>query len=276
MLKSFNAKNAERPNLILFTRWDRFSRNTADAYYMITLLKDLGIEPQAMEQILDMSIPENKVILAMYIVTYEVENDRRTLNVKQGMYRARKEGYWLGKAPLGYTCTVQGNSGKRILQRREPEALLIKRAFLKVSENCLPISVIYRKIVLAGLSCNRANFYKMLRNPLYCGKIHLPGFNGNALCTVPGKHEGIVTEELFNSVQEILLKELSKFVFRIFTSHQLRHFRCHHLFNILFYRSIVFHYGRIGDLADNRYRFVCLFFFINSIKIILDLAMKCL
>lgn len=69
---------------------------------MITRLKQWQIEAQAIEQLLDMEIPENKMLLAMYIVTSEVENDRKSINVKQGMYRARQEGNWLGKAPLGY------------------------------------------------------------------------------------------------------------------------------------------------------------------------------
>ena len=47
ILKLFNHEKAKRPNLILFTRWDRFSRNTGDAYYMIALLKKKVIEVQA-------------------------------------------------------------------------------------------------------------------------------------------------------------------------------------------------------------------------------------
>ena len=65
------------PSLLLFTRWDRFSRNTGDAYYAIKTIRQLGIDPQATEQPLDLSIPENKMMLAFYLATPEVENDRR-------------------------------------------------------------------------------------------------------------------------------------------------------------------------------------------------------
>ncbi len=34
-----------KTDLILFTKWDRFSRNAPDAYQMINILKGLGIEP---------------------------------------------------------------------------------------------------------------------------------------------------------------------------------------------------------------------------------------
>ncbi|MGB5976966.1 MAG: recombinase family protein, partial [Cyclobacteriaceae bacterium] len=33
--------------LVLFTKWDRFSRNAGDAYMMISKLRRLGVEPQA-------------------------------------------------------------------------------------------------------------------------------------------------------------------------------------------------------------------------------------
>lgn len=73
-------KRRTKPDLILFTKWDRFSRNAGDAYQMINILNNLGIEPQAVEQPLDLSIPENKMMLAIYLAAPEVENDRRALN----------------------------------------------------------------------------------------------------------------------------------------------------------------------------------------------------
>ena len=70
-----------RVDLILFTKWERFSRNAGDAYQMINTLRKLGAEPQAIEQPLDLSVPENKLMLAFYLAAPEVENDRRPLNV---------------------------------------------------------------------------------------------------------------------------------------------------------------------------------------------------
>jgi site-specific DNA recombinase len=52
---------------------------------MIKILRKQGIEPQAIEQPLDLSIPENKMMPAFYLTTPEVENDRRALNVFHGI-----------------------------------------------------------------------------------------------------------------------------------------------------------------------------------------------
>lgn len=73
-------KKSSRTNLLLFTKWDRFSRNAGDAYQMINILKKLNVDPQAIEQPLDLSIPENKMMLAIYLAAPEVENDRRASN----------------------------------------------------------------------------------------------------------------------------------------------------------------------------------------------------
>jgi site-specific DNA recombinase len=63
---------------------------------MINTLREYGVVPQAIEQPLDLSIPENKMVLAFYLAAPEVENDRRVLNVLYGMRRAKKEGRYMG------------------------------------------------------------------------------------------------------------------------------------------------------------------------------------
>lgn len=70
-------KHKGKTDLVLFTKWDRFSRNASDAYQMISTLRKMGVEPQAIEQPLDMNVPENKMMLAVYLTTPEIENDRR-------------------------------------------------------------------------------------------------------------------------------------------------------------------------------------------------------
>lgn len=107
-------KNKNKTTLVLFTKWNRFSRNAVDAYQMINLLRKLGSEPQAIEQPLDLSIPENKMMLAFYLAAPEVENDRRALNVFHGMRRAKKERRWMASAPVGYKNKISEDNRKYI------------------------------------------------------------------------------------------------------------------------------------------------------------------
>ena len=98
-----------KADFLIFTKWDRFSRNAPDAYGMIATLTNLGVEPQAAEQPLDLEIPENKIMLAFYLAAPEVENDRRALNVTVGMRRAKKEGRWMATAPKGRILSLRAS-----------------------------------------------------------------------------------------------------------------------------------------------------------------------
>ncbi|WP_448635171.1 recombinase family protein [Pedobacter panaciterrae] len=204
LMIDLNKYKKEHPDLLLFTRWDRFSRNAADAYYMIRLLGNLHVEPQATEQPLDLSVPENKILLAVYIVTSEVENDRRSLNVRQGIYKARKEGRWTSRAPLGYTYQLPSNKQKCIV-RKEPEATFIKNAFtLITAKERKSIQFIYNKLVGEGFKCSRSNFWRIIKNPIYYGKVVVPPFEGARAYYVQGVHEAIIPDILFINAQNVL------------------------------------------------------------------------
>src|ERR1700722_3826252 len=121
-----------KSDLILFTKWDRFSRNAGDAYQMINVLKKLGVEPQAIEQPLDMSVPESKIMLAIHLSAPEVENDRRALNVFHGMRRARKEGRWMGPAPIGYKNKSK-EDGRKFIAIDESKAVQVRWLFQELA-----------------------------------------------------------------------------------------------------------------------------------------------
>lgn len=73
------------PATILFTYWDRFRRNITDAYVMLEKLLKLGVSLQSIDQPIDFSVTESKIILAVYLATSEVENDKRSQNVSLGL-----------------------------------------------------------------------------------------------------------------------------------------------------------------------------------------------
>ncbi len=190
-------------DLILFTKWDRFSRNAGDAYQMISTLRKLGVEPQAVEQPLDLSIPENKMMLAFYLAAPEVENDRRSLNVFHGMRRAKKEGRWMGTAPVGYTNNI-GEDNRRNISPMEPDASLLKWAFHELAHGTLAADQIRKEANKKGLKCSRSNFWTAMRNPIYCGKIFIPKFKDDESHLVQGQHEPLISEALFYKVQDVL------------------------------------------------------------------------
>jgi site-specific DNA recombinase len=195
-------KNKNLADMLLFTKWDRFSRNAGDAYGMINQLNRLGVEPQAMEQPLDLNVPENKIMLAVYLAAPEVENDRRALNVLVGMRRARKEGRWMATAPKGYKNTVDENTKKIIAP--SDDAIYIKFIFEEIAKGVHNLEQVWRMALEKGFECSKNNIWVLVRNPVYCGKITIPAYKEEPLMIVQGTHEPIISEALFYNVQDVL------------------------------------------------------------------------
>jgi len=196
-------RQQNQSNLLLFTKWDRFSRNASDAYQMIGTLKKLGIEPQAIEQPLDLSVPENKMMLAIYLTAPEIENDRRGLNTKAGIRQARKEGRHTGKAVRGYINKTAEN-GRKYIAINEPDATYMRWAFEQVGDGIYSCESILNRAREKGLRIDKNTFMLNLRNPIYCGLIKVAEHNDDPEHLVRGQHEPLISEELFWRVQRVM------------------------------------------------------------------------
>jgi DNA invertase Pin-like site-specific DNA recombinase len=223
-IEDYSAKNFERPeykklmqyarnnkgkiDFLLFTKWDRFSRNIADSYEMIKLLDKMKIEPQAIEQPLDYKIPQNISMLALYLSIPEVDNKIRAQNVKNGMRRANKEGRYLGPAPRGFK-NARDVFDKPIIVQNE-EARFIKEAFELVGSGIYTQSDVISLLKQKGFQCSKTQFSLLLQNRLYAGKVFLRSSGSEADEWVNGIHEPIISEEQFNKTQDILVDRRDK------------------------------------------------------------------
>jgi site-specific DNA recombinase len=96
VLMNYVKKNKNSIDMILFTKWDRFSRNIEGALTVIRELSAMGIVVNSIEQPLDLSIPDNKVMLSMYLILPEVENDKISQRKKRRMLYCQSP-FWLFK-----------------------------------------------------------------------------------------------------------------------------------------------------------------------------------
>ena len=202
VLMEYVKKNKNTVDMILFTKWDRFSRNIEGALAVIRQLSAMGIEIYSIEQPLDLSIPDNKVMLSMYLILPEVENDKISQRTKDGMRRAKKEGCFIAKAPFGY-------SNAKILEKTSivpnKDAELVVKAFEEVSKGIEHVEIIRKRLEKDhGLKLKKQQFYNMLRNITYCGLIEIPEYKKEQAEQVKGLHEPLVDKSLFNKVQNVL------------------------------------------------------------------------
>jgi site-specific DNA recombinase len=251
----------DQSDLVLFTKWDRFSRNAGDAYQMISILRKLGVEPQSVEQPLDLSIPENKMMLAIYLSAPEVENDRRALNVFFGMRRAKKEGRWMGTAPIGYKNRTT-ESGAKYIAPDEKNAPIMTWIFYEIAAARHNVEQIWKMARQKGLQCSKNNFWVAIRNPMYCGKIFIPKYKDEESQTVKGQHAPLISEALYYEVQEVLdgRKKNQRLKIRVDDKLALRGFIvCHRCGRTLTGsaskgRSGYYHYYHCSSVCGSRFK----------------------
>lgn len=195
--------NKKKVDALLFTKWDRFSRNIEAAYRMIREFKEMGIEINSIEQPLDLSQPDSKVMLAVYLVIPEVENDKNSLRTIDGLRRAMKEGCFTGVAPKGYQ-NHRNEEGKSTLQPDPILAPLVEGAFLDYAKGIFSAEEIRQKYLKRGLKISRNGFLALLKNPTYTGKIHLKAYKKDEAMVVEGLHPAIISIETYEKVQLIL------------------------------------------------------------------------
>ena len=67
------------------------------------------------------------------IVQLKVENDRRALNVLHGMRREKKEGRWMGGAPMGYVNRTRAD-GRKYVAPKVAEAGIMQWVLRNIAE----------------------------------------------------------------------------------------------------------------------------------------------
>lgn len=209
LIKKIRRGRHKSPENILFIKWDRFSRSIEYAYQTIRMLREMDVQPMAIDQPIDLDIPESIVMLAMYLSIPEAENTRRGLTTSNGMRRARKMGRWPGKAPVGYTKQL-GIDGKKYMVPKQPEADYIKWSFGQLATGAYTISQVGKMARINGFQCAKNTFWKLVHNPIYCGIIKIPAKQNEEESFVTGSHEPIVAEGLFRQVQSIITKDRNK------------------------------------------------------------------
>ena len=202
-LFTFIKANKREIDLFLFTRWDRFSRNIEEAYRIIRQMREMGVEVNSIDQPLDLSQPDTKIMLAIYLAVPEVENDKISIRTIEGSRKARKEGCWTGTAPFGYK-NARNENGKSTLEL-DKRAAVVKEAFETYAKGIYTMNEVRKMLRLKGLTVCKNQFTNLLRNPVYKGRVMIAAWGKEKEQIVEGLHKGIISEELFDTVQDVIV-----------------------------------------------------------------------
>ncbi len=197
-------------NGILTWAPDRISRNAGDLGRIVDLMDSGKLQEIRTYGQRFSNNPNEKFLLMILGSQAKLENDNRGVNVKRGL-RARVEmGLWPGLAPLGYLNQKRIDKRCQIIldQQRSP---VVKQMFEKMAYEKWSGRKIYHWLrfelnfkTLSNHNLSVSNIFRTLQNPLYYGVFEYPKKSGN---WYKGKHEPIVTKELFDKVQEQLKRD---------------------------------------------------------------------
>ncbi len=192
-------------NSILTWAPDRLSRNAGDLGQLVDLMDKKALhEIRTFGQIFSNS-PNEKFLLMILCSQAKLENDNRGINVKRGLRAAAERGYRPGVAIVGYLNSYRTDRPGEVLVDGL-RASIVKQMFEKTLEGWS-----HRKIVQwlrdinfttkKGTYLYLSTVQDMLNNSFYYGDFEYPRGSG---AWHKGKHEPIITRELFNKVQKQL------------------------------------------------------------------------
>ena len=213
MIKQAKSK-PKKFDVILVHKFDRFSRNREDSVvYKSLLKKEYGIPVISISEPLD---PDDKMSVIMEAFL-EAMAEYYSLNlsgeVKKGQLEKHSKGELQTNPSFGYNVA----DNKLIIN--EVESKVVKMIFEQYAVDNLSMMQIAKNVNILNIKTKRGRhfenrtIYYILNNPVYIGKLrYTPGrrnsydFDDPNTILVDGKHEPIISLDLWNSVQMKLTK----------------------------------------------------------------------
>ncbi len=197
----------EKYNGIITWAPDRLSRNAGDLGAIVDLMDQGKLARIRTHGQIFTNNPNEKFLLMILGSQAKLENDHRGINVKRGLRARCERGLWPTVAPLGYL------NQKRIDKKGEllvdpQRAPVIKMMFEKMAHEKYSGRKIYHWLKFDMNFYTRGNkpltlsgVYRVLQNSFYYGVFEYPRGSGT---WYTGSHKPLVTQDLFEKVQEQL------------------------------------------------------------------------
>ena len=215
--------DAERKQfeLVLVYKQDRLSRNLKDMLNLLDQLSKWGIGYKSATEPFDTTTSAGKMALHMLGTYAEFERNRLVERVFPGMVRGVQAGHWQGArySPYGYSY----NKEQKLLEAVPGEAKIVKQIYemYLANKSTVQVAGYFYKQGIQSRSGGRFHsklICDILKNQVYLGRLvwnrtHYDKNNQSrkTVRAVPnppdqvvvaeGKHEAIITQEIFDKVQ---------------------------------------------------------------------------
>lgn len=181
---------------VVITALSRLARSVQDQAQIIAILKQLGITVVSLDEPITDDSAMGQLVRNMVGSFNQFFSDSLSEQTRERMRARVREGRFLWPAPIGY---VNKNKTLRLDPDRAP---FVRQTFeLIASGRYVTTNAVLKVITALGLTTRKGRplskqtFTRMIINPVYAGWI----VSGDL--RVRGAHEPIISEELFNTVQ---------------------------------------------------------------------------
>ena len=216
-------KNAKKIDLVLVYKLNRGSRDVMSYYSQVKGVlasKGIGIR-SASEPMVD-DTPIGRFLEGMIVLNGQLDNEVKGSNTTDNMRSLAMQGYWQHGPILGYQKhTIMNDVGKpRPTIKPDATAPLIKKLLEQYSEADINPAQLHRYAHELGVKTKpytkkdgtrvppkligKNGVYQILKRPEYAGYVH-DKFTNYEL--VEGKHEAIISKELYWHNQKLLNKK---------------------------------------------------------------------
>ena len=227
-----DAKSAAHPfDVILVHKFDRFARSREDSIVYKSMLKRSGVDVISIKEPLAEG-SYSGVMEAIYESFAEAYSINLGQEVRKGMTEKALRGEPQTAPPFGYRM-----ENKQFFPH-DTEAPIVRQIFERFAagEGLFPIA---KWLNAQGITTHRGTPFEnrtveyILRNPVYIGMLRWNpkrrsrrNYDDPDILTVPGKHEPIIEEDLWNAVQSRMAEVKARWRYHARPSYDRKHWLC--------------------------------------------------
>jgi site-specific DNA recombinase len=196
---------------VIVHKVDRLARNRADDVAITIAIRKSGATLVSCSENID-ETPSGLLLHGIMSSIAEFYSQNLATEVRKGMREKVKTGGTPTRSPIGYQHVRRVEKGREIRAIEiDPErAPFVRMSFEYCATGEWTLTELLQKVTDQGFTCRpgpntparpltRAAFHNMLCNPYYVGEVSYRGVQ------YPGRHEPIISRELFDRVQSALL-----------------------------------------------------------------------
>jgi len=193
-------------NNVLVYKIDRLTRSTKDLIELTELFNNVKCGFNSLMESIDTQTASGRMFLKIIGIFAEFERENTIERVKLACEKKVKEGFTLAGSTMSYGYNRE--NGEKIQTINHEEAKIVREVYSMYLDGNMSYAGIARNLNHRGIKPKRgdawhhASIRGMLTNATYIGKVRYALDDEERYFEAEGKHEPIISEEIFYSVQK--------------------------------------------------------------------------